>query len=40
METKQELVDSIKYWIAVNKDIDELKKKIKIKNKKKILLKN
>jgi len=35
METKQQLVQSIKEWLTVNKDIDELKKKIKIKNKKK-----
>ena len=35
METKQQLVQSIKEWLTVNKDIDELKKKIKIKNEKK-----
>jgi hypothetical protein len=35
METKQELVQSIKDWIAINKDIDELKKTIKIKNQQK-----
>jgi len=35
METKQQLVQSIKEWLTVNKDIDELKKKIKIKNEQK-----
>lgn len=35
METKQELVQSIKEWLTMNKEIDHLKKIIKTKNQEK-----